>query len=56
MVHMERLVAGGVRPAEIGVITPYNAQVGRRGRGLRRASVRLLVLEHAVARLLLCPP
>jgi len=26
MVHVDQLVQGGVRPQDIGVITPYNAQ------------------------------
>lgn len=30
MALVRRLVAAGVKPEEIGVITPYNAQVGRR--------------------------
>lgn len=29
MAHVGRLVAAGVRPGEIGVITPYNAQASR---------------------------
>ena len=29
MAHVARLIAAGVRPQDIGVITPYSAQVGR---------------------------
>jgi superfamily I DNA and/or RNA helicase len=27
MAHVARLVAAGLRPANVGIITPYNAQV-----------------------------
>jgi ATP-dependent RNA/DNA helicase IGHMBP2 len=27
LAHAQRLVSGGVRPEDIGIITPYNAQV-----------------------------
>lgn len=30
MAHVRRLTAAGIRPQDIGIITPYNAQVGER--------------------------
>ena len=30
LAHAQRLVSGGVRPEDIGIITPYNAQVRER--------------------------
>ncbi len=31
MEHVQRLIAAGISPADIGVITPYNAQARLRG-------------------------
>lgn len=44
MSHVGRLVSAGLRPADIGVITPYAAQVGRL-RELRNESKGLAALE-----------
>ncbi len=44
--HAQRLVSGGVRPEDIGIITPYNAQVEGTKGTLAFASPDL-ILQHA---------
>lgn len=54
LAHAQRLVSAGVRPQDIGVITPYNAQVcapeeGSRAYDAHHAAALLLTLSSVKA-------
>ena len=50
--HVKKLIEGGVKPADIAVIAPYNLQVGRGDASLVMLLHSILMLLHSILMLL----